>query len=268
MNLFRLSFFRNAAGSARLLCFAALMAGSACADYPLQTLKKAHGMFHAATNATMYADAAREYEYLVTDEGIRNGHLFYTLGNSWFLAGDVGRAILNYRRAERYLPNNADVRHNLETALGQRTDLIPPKAPHPVAGKLLGWPFKTSSTFRWWLFAACWLVLWGAWIWGCRTQRKEARITTLVSGGISVVVMASLLSEPISRRQAEPGVMVATEVLARKGDGEMYVLAFLDPLHSGTEFQRLENRGPWWHIRLADGQGCWIPSRAAEMIAF
>ena len=43
--------------------------------------------------------------------------------------------------------------------------------------------------------------------------------------------------------------------------------AFLDPLHSGTEFKRLENRGTWWHVRLADGQTCWIPSDAAETVA-
>ncbi len=179
----------------------------------------------------------------------------------------MGRAILNYRRAERYLPSNADVRHSLKTALDQRADLIPMKDLHPIAGKLLGWHFKTSPTFRWWLFATCWLVLWGAWIWGGRTQKKEAHIAVLVAGGLSIVLMASLLSEIISQRQAEPGVIVGTEVLARKGDGEMYALAFLDPLHSGTEFQRIDNRGQWWHIRLADGQECWIPSHTAETIS-
>jgi tetratricopeptide (TPR) repeat protein len=237
------------------------------ADYNLQTLEKAHGMFRAATNATMYAAAAQQYELLVKEEGIRNGDLFYTLGNSWFLAGDIGRAILNYRRAEQYLPNNADVRHNLNAALEQRSDLIPEKEPHPVAAKLFGWHFNTSPAFRWWLFAACWLVAWGAWVWLGRTRKKEARITGFAASALSIALMVSILAETISKLKVEPGVITASEVLARKGDGEIYAPAFLDPLHSGTEFQRVEDRGHWWLIRLVDGQECWIPSSSAASVS-
>ena len=90
------------------------------ADYQIQTLDNAHSMFRGATNAAMYAEAAQQYEYLVKEEGLRNGHLFYNVGNSWFMAGDVGRAILNYRRAELFMPNNADLQHNLKAALEMR----------------------------------------------------------------------------------------------------------------------------------------------------
>ncbi|MCF7817398.1 MAG: hypothetical protein K9M54_05905 [Kiritimatiellales bacterium] len=237
------------------------------ADYQLQTLEKAHGMFRAATNATMYAAAARQYDYLVKEEGIRNGDLFYTLGNTWFLAGDVGRAILNYRRAEQYLPNSADVRNNLDTALAQRTDLVPKKQLPPLAASLLGWHFSTPAAVRGWLFTGCWLAAWGAWVWVGKTRKKEARITLIAAGMLSIALLASLLTETIMKQRADPGVIVAAEVLARKGDGEIYAPAFLDPLHAGTEFQRLEARGAWWHIRLDDGQDCWIPATAAETVA-
>ena len=63
------------------------------------------------------------------------------------------------------------------------------------------------------------------------------------------------------------GVMIAAEVLARKGDGERYAPAFQEPLHSGTEFLQLETRTHWWNIRLADGQTCWIPARVAEIVS-
>jgi hypothetical protein len=237
------------------------------ADYTIQTLEKAHKMFRAATNDAMYVAAAQQYEFLVNEEGIRNGDLFYTLGNSWFLAGDVGRAILNYRRAERYLPGNADVRYNLETVLKERIDLIPAKEPHPLVVRFLGWHFNTSTTIRWWLFSACWVMAWSAWIWAKKTNRKEARITVRAAGILSFLLLASLITELVLNRSVEPGVILASEVLARKGDGEIYAPAFLDPLHSGTEFIRLEDRGNWWLIRLSDGQECWIPSRAAEIIA-
>jgi hypothetical protein len=236
-------------------------------DYQLLTLEKAHDMFRAATNATMYAEAARQYNYLIEEEGLRNGHLFYTLGNSWFMAGDMGRAILNYRRAQKYLSNNSDVQHNLKSAIEMRTDLIPEKEPHPLTARLLGWHLNTSTALRWWVFSVCWPTAWGAWVWSRRTSKKEARITMAIAGMLSLALITSLLAEAIQTRLAKPGVITAAEVLARKGDGNMYAPAFLDPLHSGTEFQWLERRGNWWHIRLADGQTCWIPSSAAETVA-
>lgn len=236
-------------------------------EYQLQTLETAHSLFRAATNSTGYAEAAQHYEYLVHEEGIRNGPLFYTLGNSWFMAGDAGRAILNYRRAERYIPNNPDLKHNLKTALELRADLIPTKEPHPLADKLLGWHLKTSTQFRWWLFAGVWTTLWGSWFWMQRSTRKEARITVALTGILSMLLLGSLTTEYLMKNKAMPGVVTAKEVVARKGDGTMYAPAFLDPLHSGTEFQCLETRENWWHIRLADGQTCWIPSDAGETVA-
>ncbi len=259
-------------GHAKFLAFslklslAAVLSASG-QDYQLRTLEMAHTLFRSATNDTMYVEAAKQYGYLVEEENLSNGYLFYTVGNSWFMAGDVGRAILNYRRAELYIPGNADLKHNLKIALGTRTDLIPPKEPHPLVAKLLGWHLNTSTFLRWWLFATCWLLFWGAWFWMARTTQKEARITAFASGVLSALLLGSLTTEFILNQKAQPGVITAGEVLARKGDGDMYVPAFLEPLHSGTEFKELEKRGNWLHIRLADGQTCWIPKAAAQTIA-
>lgn len=236
-------------------------------DYQIQALDDAHAAFRSATNSAMYAETATRFEQLIHEEGIRNGELFYTAGNSWFMAGDPGRAILNYRRAEQYIPGNADLKHNLKSALEMRADLIPDKEPHPVAEKLLGWHLNTSTRFRWGLFTLVWVAFWGSHFWVRRSARKEARITWSVSGILSIVLLGSLISESVQNRRAKPGVITAPEVVARKGDGTMYAPAFLDPLHSGTEFERLDTRAKWWHVRLADGQTCWIPANAAETVA-
>ncbi|MDF7806520.1 hypothetical protein P4E94_03655 [Pontiellaceae bacterium B12219] len=236
-------------------------------DYRFQTLETANELFRSATNSAGYAEAAKQYELLVEEDGIRNGSVFYNLGNSWFMAGDAGRAILNYRRAEQYMPNNPDLKHNLKTALALRTDLIPEKEPHPVVAKLFGWHLNTSPRFRGMCFAVSWMVLWGSWFWLLRAPRKEVRITVAASGLVSVLLLGSLITDTVLKYSAEPGVITAKEVVARKGDGTMYAPTFLDPLHSGTEFQCLEERGDWLHIQLADGQACWIPKNAGEKVA-
>lgn len=237
-------------------------------DYQLQTLETAQTMFRAATNESMYAEAAQQFDYLVAEEGIRNGSLFYTLGNCWFMAGDLGRSILNYRRAASYLPRHADVQHNLNAARALRTDLIPEKERHPLMDKLLGWHFKGSASLRGWFFSASWLALWGAVFWARRSTKKKAPICVISAGLLSAVLLTSLATEAIMKRRAQPGVIIAAEVLARKGDGERYAPAFQEPLHSGTEFLQLETRETWWNIQLADGQTCWIPADAAETVSF
>ena len=253
--------------TAAVLCLAVPAPPAACArDYRLQTLETAHALFRSATNSTMYAEAAKQYEYLVNEEGIRNGRLFYTLGNSWFMAEDTGRAILYYRRAEKYLPNNADLQHNLQEAMALRVDHIPGKALHPLADRLLGWHYHTPAALRWRLFGVCWLLFWIAWLWTARTTKKEARIAAVVTGMLSAILLASLVTETALDSFRNPGVITARAVAARKGDGMMYAQAFVEPLHAGTEFETLDHRGTWLHVRLADGQTCWIPEDTAELI--
>ena len=62
------------------------------------------------------------------------------------------------------------------------------------------------------------------------------------------------------------GVITAKEVIARQGDGQNYSPSFKDSLHAGTEFDVLESRLGWIHIKLFDDSDAWIPSSAAELI--
>jgi tetratricopeptide (TPR) repeat protein len=70
------------------------------------------------------ADAIHAYEDLVAD-GYVAGALFYNLGNAYFKNGQPGPAILNYRRAQRLAPRNADLAANLRFALESAGALAP-----------------------------------------------------------------------------------------------------------------------------------------------
>jgi tetratricopeptide (TPR) repeat protein len=62
-----------------------------------------------------YAAAAAEYEKILS-AGLESGHVYFNLGNAYFKAGDVGRALLNYERARRLIPRDPDLRANLAYA--------------------------------------------------------------------------------------------------------------------------------------------------------
>jgi uncharacterized protein YgiM (DUF1202 family) len=55
-------------------------------------------------------------------------------------------------------------------------------------------------------------------------------------------------------------------VVARKGNSETYEPSFKDPLHSGTEFTLIEDRGDWYQIELADARTCWVTSKDVALV--
>jgi len=69
-----------------------------------------------------YADAAVGFLALV-EAGFANGELYYNLGNTYLKSDDLGRAILWYERARRWLPRDPDLAFNLEYARSQRKDM-------------------------------------------------------------------------------------------------------------------------------------------------
>lgn len=70
-----------------------------------------------------YVGAAAFYEAIV-DKGYISGRLFYNLGNAYFKAGELGRAVLNYNRAQKLMPYDKDVTYNLAVANGYVKDKI------------------------------------------------------------------------------------------------------------------------------------------------
>jgi hypothetical protein len=83
---------------------------------------------------------------------------------------------------------------------------------------------------------------------------------------LSLLFAGSLAADEISYNKNRPGVIISSEVSARKGNSETYESSFKEPLHSGTEFILLEERGGWLNIELADARTCWVPAKDVEMV--
>ncbi|MBF0253222.1 MAG: BatD family protein [Candidatus Omnitrophica bacterium] len=76
-----------------------------------ETFKKAN----EAYNKDEYLKAVDEYENILST-GYESPNLYFNLANAYFRSGDVGKAILNYKRAERFEPSNPDIKANLKFA--------------------------------------------------------------------------------------------------------------------------------------------------------
>jgi tetratricopeptide (TPR) repeat protein len=259
-----------------LLCFVSQTTAGTVSQEELEgLLRQGNDLFRQGTETAatdqegakgLFSKAAMYFERIVRDGEVQNGQLFYNIGNAYFRTGDLGKAILNYRRAEAYLPNDPNLRQNLEYARSRRQDKIEETERTRVLRTLLFWHYDLSARTRSVVFAVCSAFFWlGAsirlfhakapprWVLGCL-------------GFAAVLFLGSLIFEGVTKNSNTAGVILAEEVIGRKGDAETYQPSFKGPLHAGTEFGLVEDRNDWYQIELSDGRLCWIPKRAAELV--
>ncbi len=106
-----------------------------------------------------FTAAAAGYEKLLA-AGMSNGELLYNLGNAYFKKGDTGRAILNYRKAELFMPRDADLEANLQYALGQAQDKIDCGEGESLLKTICFWYTKLSCRELCYVFLAVNAVFW------------------------------------------------------------------------------------------------------------
>ena len=87
-------------------------------------------------------------------------------------------------------------------------------------------------------------------------------------GGLALVSLLMVTSSQLHARalSRDDAVILAREVIARKGDAPIYTPAFSAPLHAGAEVTILERRRDWLRVRVEDGNEGWIPAGTAESI--
>ena len=247
------------------LAGAVLVVGAALAQSPSPTDLMAEA--NAQYERGEYADAAQQYEALI-DSGYEDATLYYNLGNAYFKNGDLGRAVLNYLRAEELSPRDADIRANLELARG-RTDRVESGGESLFA--------SVSNAARRWVtvgeMGILSLLLWvvsaiaiGALVvWRAVPRRAAVRNGAVVASAATLVSLLLLLSMLYANPNDDSGVVVASTVDVVSGPGKQYEVEF--KLHSGAQVRLVDSRQGWVRIALPgdDLQG-WAPSDTVEAL--
>jgi tetratricopeptide (TPR) repeat protein len=261
-----------------VLLFAAspvLMADGALPQEQLVSLfNQANDAFRKANSAVdeqagrrLYEKAALTFERIIDEGQIRNAHLYYNLANTYLLKGDLGKAVLNYRRAERLDPADPDVRKNLAFALSKRVDKVPIKTKKRVLQTLFFWHYDFSPRTKFVVaivtFGLTCLALTAMLCFG---RSAPVTATTVLCGVLTVGFLVSLVVQVRHDARRISGVITAEQVTAHQADWEDSPPSFKDALHEGTEFDLVEHRSGWYHIELADDSDGWIPEAAAELI--
>jgi len=215
----------------------------------------------------LYDKAILTFEKIVEQGQIKNAKLYYNLGNAYFLKGDVGKAILSYRRAEKLDGSDTNIQKNLTFARTRRIDKVTIKTERRVLQTLFFWHYDFAVKTRFLLtciFFGLVCISAAAIVWFGRSAFRMTSV--IICAVLTVCLLSSLIVETTTRASRTCGVITIREVVARQGDGQNYSPSFKEPLHTGTEFDVLETRPGWLHIKLFDDSDGWIPDTAAEII--
>jgi len=214
-----------------------------------------------------YEKAILSFERIINEGEVKNAKLYYNLANAYFLQGQLGKAILNYRRAESLDDADENVKKNLAFARGKRIDKISTKTKRRILQTLFFWHYDFSIKTKFLL-----TCIFGGFVCLCITgilwfgRRPALTGLSIILGIVTLCFLVSVLIEHKTGANKVFGVITSKEVIARQGDGLNYPPSFKEPLHEGTEFDLLEERPGWLYIRLFDGSDGWIAEGSAELI--
>jgi len=211
-----------------------------------------------------YDQAAALYENLLALE-IINGSLCYNLGNSYLKAGKIGKALVNYRRAELFMPRNEDLQANIQYALQQTIDKIEGRDPYSYVKSFCFWYSRLTSKELIVIFLIANIGLWGIALVQLFKKQQYLWLVLYVFIASAILFGASAAIKLYSFYYKPGGVVIAQEITVRSG-GSINDTALFG-LHEGAEFDWLDESDGWIKIQLRDGKKGWVQKETVEKVS-
>ncbi|MEI7988787.1 MAG: tetratricopeptide repeat protein [Chloroflexota bacterium] len=219
---------------------------------------------------SQYLLASQAYQQLV-DQGIVHPNLFYNLGNAYFKQGELGKAILNYRRAQLISPRDADISANLNLCRGQKVDRLENENNEGIITYLAGFTRQRLTLNElailtlglWFLVTILLMILITPLLKG--NWKESIQYSCIILGLLLILCAVSLGSRLYVDHNSPDGVIQVKQVDVSSAPGGQSVKQFT--LHDGAEVTIIEQRADWVRLALPGGklQG-WAPSNAVGII--
>jgi len=214
-----------------------------------------------------YAESAYVYEDILKNHGISD-KVYFNLGNAYFKCDKLAPAILNFERALRLNPRDADARFNLEMCNARIVDKIDPIGMFLIArwyhslGNLYssnGWAYVSISFFL--MFIGCLFAYFFA-------RRRWLKKSGFFFGILFLVIstLSLVYSAQSSRRITHPNeaILYSLSVTVKSSPDKSGTDLFV--LHEGTKMTVRSILGDWSEIELEDGNVGWLLSKDIQII--
>lgn len=242
------------------------------------TLSTATFATPAASPEAVKAYQAKQYEksaQLLLQEveankkqGKESAALYYNLGNAYFRANEVAKAILYYERAQLLDPSNADISHNIAYANTRIEDKI------VKAGNFFvrDWynALENLFTSNTWaalaiisflaLIASCFFFFFGKKIW----IKKTAFYGGLASLALVLLFNLFAAGQKNDILNKNTAIVMAPTVQVKSSPDENGKDIFT--LHAGTKVRISKSDSRWLEIEIDNGNVGWLPADKIEII--
>ena len=112
------------------------------------------------TAKKLFLQSADAMEKIINEGNVRNGKLYYNLGNAYARADEIGKAILNYKRAELYIPQDINLKNNLSYVLSRKNDVIEEKQQHQMLKTIFFLHYDLTTNIRSMIFITFSILFW------------------------------------------------------------------------------------------------------------
>jgi tetratricopeptide (TPR) repeat protein len=231
---------------------------------PCHAQEKARQFISAmeAYKAQDYATTISNLETLAKS-GIRNGALYYNLGNAHLKNNDLGRAILWYERSLALLPNDPDLRFNYDYARSLTRDATEEDSTS-LAQIIFFWKYQLSPRTIIYSALGFNLLFWGLLLAKRMTRRRGFRYAAtgaLVPALVFILTASFNYYEDTHRQQ---GIVLAEKVSIRSGLKETSTELFV--LHAGAKVTVVKQMKDHLQIRFTDDKIGWVEKATVDLI--
>jgi len=216
-----------------------------------------------AYNEGNYETAITEYQKII-DYGIESGEVYFNLGNAYYKINEIGRAILFYEKAQKFLEGDEALQQNLKIASLKIIDKIEPipelfinawwkKLIHLISIESLGW-LSLISFVLFSQFLALYIIY----------RKKMFSRTMWIFSIICVIIFVVYIGRIYEFETTQFGIIFDKKisVVSEPGLGasELFIL------HEGTKVMINRTTGDWYEVTIADGKTGWCKSQSIGII--
>jgi hypothetical protein len=215
-----------------------------------------------------YEDALASYKKIV-EMGFTSGPLYFNMGNCYYKMREIGRTVLFYERAKKFIPKDEDLKFNLSLANLAVVDKIEQREPFLLFRIVRGFTHLMPQAVLMWVVAGSYLMFISAAIVWIASRRPAVRMLGfrlgILFGILFLVFGLSLIGRIRESKDTVEGVILEdrVDVMSAPSDGEG-VEVF--SLHEGTKVRLDQRSGEWVEIVLADGKVGWVKREVLEII--
>jgi tetratricopeptide (TPR) repeat protein len=199
----------------------------------------------------------------LTERGLESGNIYFNIGNSYFKKGELGKAILNYERANKLIPGDSDLKSNYDFALSKVKNMVSAKSA-PFHRKVLNLYRSISINGLTILLSFAYIVLLSfIFIFFVFKPGIRHRYIFTISLIIFFLISLYALSDRITSNNRE-AVLISESSDAKFEPVENATIHYT--IYEGAKVYIVQEKMDWLKIRRQDGKIGWIKKADSEII--